>query len=170
MTEGVGRPEDEISDKSLQRIKAARERHDPIEEETLRGAGRTRLRVAQDKRLFRAIGDYRAEAMELVYSAYRMNTTGLGWQTFNPFRMPGGSGDMDKGAVLLMAYRKWAMDMSQGGKPLNFVLDIAARGCGLREAGRRHHIGDHRAIPVLCDALDMFSANFSTEVRKVKRV
>jgi len=169
MTDGIGRPEDEISGKALRRIKVARQRHDKLAEENLRGAGKARLRVAQDKRLFDAIGDYRAESMELIHAAYRMITTGLGWQGFNPFRVPGGGGDMEKGAVLVLAYSTWAKDMQNNGQPLFFVLDIAVGGLGLRAAGRKHRIGDHRALPVFCEALDLFSVHFSVEIKKSRR-
>lgn len=175
MTEGVGRPEDEISEKHLRRILRQRQKHDPLIEDVTRRAdfagGKTRLRVAQDKRLFDGIGEFRAEDMELIHAAYRMITTSVGWQTFNPFRLPGGGGDMEKGAVLIVAYRMWAHDvlMRDGRKRLDFVLDIAVNGLGLREAERKYGMRNGSGIQKLCDAIDKFSEIFHGEIKKARR-
>jgi len=173
MTEGVGRPEDEISDKVLRKIHEVRRRKEwlveELDRETDAAAGKKRMRVAQDKRLFDGIGPYRAEALELVYAAHRMIVAGIGWRTFNPFVLPGGGSDIERGATLMVAYRLWAYRMRQEGKPLRFVLDVAVVGMGLREASRASRMRDSSAMPALCEALDMFNETLSRERRNNRR-
>ncbi|HRI77390.1 MAG TPA: hypothetical protein PLX33_10435 [Alphaproteobacteria bacterium] len=173
MTEGVGRPEDEISDKVLRKIHEVRRRKEwlveELERDTDAAAGKKRMRVAQDKRLFDGIGPYRAETLELVYAAHRMIVAGIGWQTFNPFRTPGGGGDIERGATLMVAYRLWAYRMRQEGKSLRFVLDVAVVGMGLREAERANRMRSGTGLAALSEALDMFNETLSRERRNNKR-
>lgn len=133
----------EISNKELKRYAEHRRVHRG--EDFVRDGGvlavngkvvKQRRIIGEDARLKKALGNDRWIAMALVRAAYRMIASGMGMQTFNPFREPGGGGDIQAGLALMSIYWRWAVEVQRRRLSHAMCIAICVEGLTITEASK----------------------------------
>ncbi|MEZ0263039.1 MAG: hypothetical protein ACAH80_18685 [Alphaproteobacteria bacterium] len=110
---------------------------------------------AEDKQLKKALGDDRMKAMCSLRSAYKMIEAGMGMQTFNPFRQPGGGGDVEAGAKLMDFYWSWAVDVQKARLSHAMCIETVVFGKSLAEVQSENRRGRLAVKENLIACLDL---------------
>jgi hypothetical protein len=150
-----------ISNDELKVLRAFRRKHDWLVADggsfaTCGKVVKKRMRVAQHKRIAEMLTPEQELAFILINRAFGMVTAGLGMQTFNPFRTPGGGGDIDRGAVLMASYWEWAQRVIRLRLSHAQALAVIVQGYGLREADRMFNCRNGGSGDNLTRCLDEF--------------